>query len=103
MAVATGCGPSALESSAPAPPLIATPAPAADPWFVNVVAASGIDFVHQRLFLTNAVGKIDPRAITTVEVEQRLHDRGVGDRQFYNGEMHTAMLALPEYIKTLIG
>ena len=46
---------------------------------------------------------LDPRAITTVEVEQRLHDRGVGDRQFYNGEMHTAMLALPEYIKTLIG
>ena len=46
---------------------------------------------------------LDPRAITAVDVEQRLHDRGVGDRQFYNGEMHTAMLALPEYIKTLIG
>ena len=46
---------------------------------------------------------LDPRAMTAVDVEQRLHDRGVGDRQFYNGEMHTAMLALPEYIKTLIG
>ena len=46
---------------------------------------------------------LDPRAVTAREVEQRLHDRGVGDRQFYNGEMHTAMLALPEYIKTLIG
>ena len=46
---------------------------------------------------------LDPRAMTALGVEQRLHDRGVGDRQFYNGEMHTAMLALPEYIKTLIG
>lgn len=46
---------------------------------------------------------LDPRAMTAVEVEQRLHDRGVGDRQLYNGEMHSAMLALPEYIKTLIG
>ncbi len=46
---------------------------------------------------------LDPRAMTALDVEQRLHDRGVGDRQFYNGEMHQAMLALPEYIKTLIG
>ena len=46
---------------------------------------------------------LDPRAMTAVGVEQRLHERGVGDRQFYNGEMHQAMLALPEYIKTLIG
>ena len=46
---------------------------------------------------------LDPRAMTAGGVEQRLRDRGVGDRQFYNGEMHTAMLALPEYIKTLIG
>lgn len=45
---------------------------------------------------------LDPRAMTALDVEQRLHDRGVGDRQFYNGEMHTAILALPEYIKTLI-
>ena len=50
-----------------------------------------------------ASNTLDPRAMTAVDVEQRLHDRGVGDRQFYNGEMHTAMLALPEYIKTLIG
>ncbi len=46
---------------------------------------------------------LDPRAITSLEVEQRLHVRGIGDRQFYNGEMHRAILALPEYIKTLIG
>ncbi len=46
---------------------------------------------------------VDPSAVTAAMVEQRLNDRGIGDRQYYNGEMHTAMLALPEYVKTLIG
>ena len=50
-----------------------------------------------------ASGAVDPGAMTAAMVEQRLKDRGVGDRQFYNGEIHTAMLALPEYVKTLIG
>ena len=50
-----------------------------------------------------AADSLDLRAISSAEVEQRLHDRGIADRQFYNGQMHTAMLALPEYIKTLIG
>ena len=65
-------------------------------------------FVHIPIYgatwgLAVASVTLDPCAITAVDVEQRLHDRGVGDRQFYNGEMHAAMLALPEYIKTLIG
>ena len=46
---------------------------------------------------------IDPGAMTANDVEQRLKDRGVGDRQFYNGATHTAMQALPGYVKTLIG
>ena len=46
---------------------------------------------------------INPRALTAATVEQRLKDRGVGDRQYYNGETHAAMLALPDYVKTLIG
>ena len=50
-----------------------------------------------------ASDSLDPRATTAVEVEQRLHDRGIADRQFYNGQTHMAMLAMPEYIKTLIG
>ena len=41
--------------------------------------------------------------ITAAEVERRLKDRNISDRRFYNGEMHRAMLALPEYVKTLIG
>ena len=41
--------------------------------------------------------------ITAAEVERRLNDRNITDRQFYNGEMHRAMLALPEYVRALIG
>ena len=41
--------------------------------------------------------------ITAAEVERRLNDRNISDRRFYNGEMHCAMLALPEYVKALIG
>ena len=41
--------------------------------------------------------------ITAAEVERRLNDRNISDRRFYNGEMHRAMLALPEYVKALIG
>jgi spermidine synthase len=46
---------------------------------------------------------IDSRAISAAEIEQRLSQRGVADRQFYNGQTHAAMHALPEYIKALIG
>ena len=46
---------------------------------------------------------VDPRAMAAADVEQRLKARGVGDRQFYDGDTHVAILTLPVYIKTLIG
>ena len=46
---------------------------------------------------------IDLRAIAAAEVEHRLRQRGIEDRQYYNGETHVAMLAVPEYVKALIG
>ena len=46
---------------------------------------------------------LDPRAMAAAAVEQRLKARGVGDRQFYDGDTHVAILTLPVYIKTLIG
>ena len=41
--------------------------------------------------------------IAAAEIERRLMARSIADRRFYNGEMHRAMLALPEYVKSLIG
>lgn len=35
-------------------------------------------------------------------VEARLAERGVGDRQYYNGAMHQALFSLPEYLKALL-
>lgn len=46
---------------------------------------------------------IDSRAMAIAEIEQRLAHGGVSDRQFYNGQTHAAMHALPEYIEALIG
>ena len=46
---------------------------------------------------------MDCRALTAAEVERRLRDRAIANRQFYNGDTHQAMLALPGYIKRLIG
>ena len=50
-----------------------------------------------------AAETLDPSELTVVEVHRRLRDRGIADRQFYNAETHRAMMALPEYVKSLIG
>ena len=45
---------------------------------------------------------LDPRAISPAEVERVISARGVGDLQFYNGEVHRALFALPNYVKELV-
>ena len=50
-----------------------------------------------------ASDSLDPRALDAGQVDARLAERGIGHRQFYNGAMHEAMLALPEYIRQSIG
>ena len=46
---------------------------------------------------------LDPRGITPEEAEKRLAERGVKELQYYNGEVHRALFALPNYIKDLVG
>jgi len=46
---------------------------------------------------------LDPRRITAHEVDRRLAQRGVGDLQYYNGEVHRASLALPNFVRGLVG
>jgi spermidine synthase len=43
-----------------------------------------------------------PRAIPPEEVEKRLAARGVRDLRYYNGEVHRALFALPNYVKELL-
>lgn len=45
---------------------------------------------------------LDPRPFTAADVEATLVRRGVSHRQYYNGDMHCAMLALPEYVRALM-
>jgi spermidine synthase len=44
-----------------------------------------------------------PQAISAADLEGRLMQRGIVDCQYYNGDLHHAMMALPGYVKSLIG
>ncbi len=45
---------------------------------------------------------LDPRHMTSMEVDRRLGRRGIGDLQYYNGDMHRAGLALPNFVRALV-
>ena len=46
---------------------------------------------------------LDPRTLAPEEVERRIAARGIGDLQYYNGETHRAVFALPNYVRELVG
>jgi len=45
---------------------------------------------------------LDPREMTPEAVERVIASRGLTDLQYYNGEVHRAMFALPNYIRDLV-
>jgi spermidine synthase len=46
---------------------------------------------------------LDPRSIGPAEVERVIAARGLKDLQFYNGEVHRSLFAIPNYAKPLLG
>jgi spermidine synthase len=46
---------------------------------------------------------LDPRALTAQQVERVIAERKLGDLQYYNGETHCAVFAIPNYVKPLVG
>ncbi len=65
-------------------------------------------FVHIPLYgsiwgFACASDALDPRTLAPEEAERVLAARGVKDLQYYNGEVHRALFALPNYIRTLVG
>lgn len=48
-------------------------------------------------------GTLDPRKLAAHEVDRRIAQRGIGDLQFYNGDVHRAALALPNFVRELTG
>ena len=64
-------------------------------------------FVHIPLYgatwgFACASDALDLHTIRSEEIDARLAARKVGDRQYYEGKMHHAMLSLPPYIRSLI-
>jgi len=45
---------------------------------------------------------LDPRSLAPEQVERVLAERKVGDLQYYNGETHRAVFALPNYVRSLV-
>jgi spermidine synthase len=45
---------------------------------------------------------LDPRGMAPEAVERVIRERGIGDLRYYNGEVHRAMFALPNYIRELV-
>ena len=45
---------------------------------------------------------LDPRRLSAPEVDRRVAQRGLGDLRYYNGEMHRAALALPNFVRALV-
>jgi len=64
-------------------------------------------FVHIPLYgsiwgFACASDALDPRAVEPAEIDRRLAARGIGDLQYYNGEVHRAVFALPNYVRALV-
>lgn len=53
--------------------------------------------------LAIASESLDPRAIDAATAEARLAERGVRDLELYNGELHGALFALPNFYRRLLG
>lgn len=46
---------------------------------------------------------LDPRTLTAHEVDRRIAQRGLADLRLYNGDVHRAALALPNFVRDLVG
>ncbi len=52
--------------------------------------------------MATAAEHADPLALSEEEVEARLKTRGISHLQFYNGAMHRALFALPNFVRDLL-
>ena len=49
-----------------------------------------------------ASASLDPRTLSADEVNRRIAARGLSDLRYYNGDMHCAALALPNFVGALV-
>ncbi len=72
-----------------------------------VFACVNAYFVHVPVYgavwgFAVAADSLDLAAMDAKRVDARLAERRIAYRQFYNGAMHEAMLAIPEYVRPLL-
>lgn len=46
---------------------------------------------------------LDPRTVDADEIDRRIRERGIGDLALYNGDVYRAALALPNFVRALVG
>jgi len=45
---------------------------------------------------------LDPASVSATEIDSRIAARGIAHLQYYNGDMHRAALALPNFVRNLV-
>jgi spermidine synthase len=50
-----------------------------------------------------ASDETDPLALSSEQVDQRIAERGISHLQYYNGDTHRAVFALPNYVRDILG
>lgn len=50
-----------------------------------------------------ASATLDPKSLTAAEIDHRIAARGLRNLQYYNGDTHRAALALPNFVRDLVG
>jgi spermidine synthase len=45
---------------------------------------------------------LDPKGMSILNVDRRIAQRGIRNLQYYNGDMHRAALALPNFVRALV-
>ena len=49
-----------------------------------------------------AAAALDPRSMSAPDVDRRIAERRLARLQYYNGDMHRAALALPNFVRDLV-
>jgi spermidine synthase len=66
------------------------------PYLVTVPLYGGL------WMMASASATLNPSYLTPLEVDRRIAQRKIGDLRYYNGDMHRASFALPNFVRELV-
>jgi spermidine synthase len=49
-----------------------------------------------------ASATLNPSYLTPLDADRRISQRGIRDLQYYNGDVHRASMALPNFVRELV-